>query len=94
MTSKATMNFVLFLVCKNLKKKVPTCITCNSATIVGHVSARYPQRVNQQGIIYIVLPDHQLIFSKEKFLGLKEAHVNILNSVHSTITRLTFLRNL
>ena len=74
--------------------KVPTRITCNSATIIDHILASYPERVTQQGIIDVGLSDHQLIFAQENFLGLKEARTNILNSARSSITRLIFLRKL
>ena len=61
MTSKATMNFVLFFIMHQLIK-VPTRITCNSATIIDYILASYPKRVTQQGIIDVGLSDHQLIF--------------------------------
>ena len=57
--------------------QVPTRITCNSATIIDHILASYPERVTQQGIIDVGLSDHQLIFAQENFLGLKEARTNI-----------------
>ena len=74
--------------------KVPTRMTCNSASIIDHILASYPERVTQQGIIDVGLSDHQLIFCTIKLLGLKEAHTNILNSARSSITRLIFLRKL
>ena len=74
--------------------KVPTRITCNSATTIDHILASYPERVTQQGIINEVLSDHQLIFVQEKFLGLKEARTNKLNSAGSSIIRLIFFRKL
>ena len=46
MTSQATTNFVLSLACIN----IPTRITCNSATIIDHILASYPEGVTQQGI--------------------------------------------
>ena len=46
--------------------KVPTRITCNSATIIDHILASYPERVTQQGIIDVGLSDHQLIFCTRK----------------------------
>ena len=61
MTSKATINFVLFFSLHQLIK-VPTCITCNSATIIDHILASYPERATQQGIIDVGLSDHQLTF--------------------------------
>ena len=41
--------------------KVPTRITCNSATIIDYILSSYPERVTQQGIIDVGLSDHQLI---------------------------------
>ena len=50
--------------------KVP-CITCNSATIIDHILASYPERVTQQGIIDVALSDHQLIFRTRKISRIK-----------------------
>ena len=71
--------------------KVPTRITCNSATIIDHILASYPERVTQQGIIDVGLSVHQLIFCTKKFIGFKEVCTNILNSARSGINRLIFL---
>ena len=65
MKSKATMNFVLFFGLHQLTK-VPTQISCNSATIIDHILESYPERVTQQGIIDVGLSDHQLIFCTRK----------------------------
>ena len=43
--------------------KVPKRITCNNANIIDHTLASYPEKVTQQGIIDVGLPDQQLIFS-------------------------------
>ena len=51
--------------------KVPTRITCNSATIIDHILANYQERVTQQGIIYVELSDHQLIFCTRKISRIK-----------------------
>ena len=51
--------------------KVPTGITCNSATIIDHILASYPERVTQQGIIDIGLSDHQLILCTRKISRIK-----------------------
>ena len=51
--------------------KVPTRITCNSATIIDHILASYPERVTQQGIIDVGLYDHQLIFCIRKIYRIK-----------------------
>ena len=47
--------------------KVPTRITCNSATIIDHILASYPERVTQQGIIDVGLSDHKLFLLKKNF---------------------------
>ena len=46
--------------------KVPTRITCNSATIINHILASYPERVTQQGIIDVGLSDHSTHFLQKK----------------------------
>ena len=74
--------------------KVPTRMIYNSATTIDQRLACYPERVTQQGIIGKGLSDHQLIFVQEKFLGLKVARTNKLNSARSSIIRLIFLRKL
>ena len=51
--------------------KVPTRITCNSATIIDHILASYPERVTQRGIIDVGLSDHQLIFCTRKLSRIK-----------------------
>ena len=71
--------------------KAPTRITCNSAAIIDHILASYPERVTQQGIIDVGLSVHQLIFCTKKFIGFKEVCTNILNSARSGINRLIFL---
>ena len=51
--------------------KVPTRTTCNSATIIDHILASYPERVTQQGIIDVRSSDHQLIFCTRKLSRIK-----------------------
>ena len=51
--------------------KVPTRITCNSATMIDHILASYPDRVTQQRIIDVGLSDHQLIFCAIKISRIK-----------------------
>ena len=51
--------------------KVPTRITCNSATIIDHILTSYQERVTQQGIISVGLSDHQLIFCPRKISRIK-----------------------
>ena len=70
MTSKATINFVLFFDLHQLIK-APTRITCNSATVIDHILASYPERVTQQGIIDVGLSDHQLVFCTRKIYWIK-----------------------
>ena len=59
------MSFVLFFSLHQLIK-VPARITCNSATIIDHIFASYPERVTQKGIIDVGLSNHQLIFLYKK----------------------------
>ena len=91
MTSKATMNFVLFF-CLHQLIKVLKRITCNNAIIIDHILASYPERVTQQNIIDVGLSDHQIIFCTRKIARIKEARANKLNSPPSSIIRLIFLR--
>ena len=51
--------------------KVPTRITCNSATIIDYILASYPDRVIQQGVIDVGLSDNQLIFCTRKISRIK-----------------------
>ena len=51
--------------------KVPTRITCNSATIIDYILSSYPERVTQQGIMDVGLSDHQLILCKRKISRIK-----------------------
>ena len=51
--------------------KAPTRITCNSAAIIDHILASYPERVTQQGIIDVGLSDHQLVFCTRKIYWIK-----------------------
>ena len=65
--------------------KVPTCITCNSATIIDHILASYPERVTQQGIIDVGLSDHQLIFCTRKISRIKRGmhkHIKFCSFKH------------
>ena len=70
MTSKATMNFVLFF-CLHQLIKVLKRITCNNAIIIDHILASYPERVTQQNIIDVGLSDDQLIFCTRKIYRIK-----------------------
>ena len=65
--------------------KVQTRTTCNSTTIIDHILPSFPDRLTQQGIIDVGLPDQQLNFVEEIFLGLKETRTNILNSARSAL---------
>ena len=51
--------------------KVPTHITCNSATTIDHILASYPERLTQQGIIDVGLSDHRLTFCTRKLSRIK-----------------------
>ena len=64
--------------------KVP-CITCNSATIIDHILASYPERITQQGIINVALSDHQLIFRTRKISRIKrgtDKHIKLRSFKH------------
>ena len=68
--------------------KVPTRITCNSATIIDQ-----RELLNRVLLMKDCLTTNSF-FVQEKLLGLKEARTNILNSARLSITRLIFLRKL
>ena len=51
--------------------KVPTRLTCNSATFIDYILASYPERLTQHGIIDVELSDHQLIFCTRKIYRIK-----------------------
>ena len=64
--------------------KVPTRITCNSATIIDHILASYPERVTQQGIVDVGLSDHQLIFCTRKNSRIKRGtckHIPLFQAI-------------
>ena len=90
-TSKVTMNIVLFFSLHHLIK-VPTRVTCNNATIIDYILASYPETVTQQDIIDEGLSDHQLIFCTRKISRIKRGTYKLLNSARSSITRLIFLK--
>ena len=84
MTSKSTMEFVLFFSLDQLIK-VPTRITCNTATIIDHILASYPERITQQSIIDVGLSGHQLIFCTKKISRIKRGrhkHIEFLSFKH------------
>ena len=55
-----------------------TMATNNSATIIDHILASYPEGVTQRGIIHVGLCDYQLIFCTRKICRIKEGtHKNI-----------------
>ena len=90
-TSKVTMNIVLFFSLHHLIK-VPTRVTCNNATIIDYILASYPETVTQQDIIDEGLSDHQLIFCTRNISRIKRGTYKLLNSARSSITRLIFLK--
>ena len=51
--------------------KSPTRVTCRTSSFITIHWTTFPERVSQQGIIYVGLPDHQLIYCIRKFLGTK-----------------------
>ena len=67
---KSYYKFCTFF-CLHQLIKVPARITCNSATIIDHILASYPERVTRQSIIDVGLSDHQLIFCTRKLSRIK-----------------------
>ena len=65
--------------------KVPTRLTCNSATFIDYISESYPERLTQHGIIDVELSDHQLIFCTRKIYRIKRGthkHMKIWSFKH------------
>ena len=68
--------------------KVPTRITCNSATIIDFILGSYPERVTEQGIIDVGLSDHQLIFCARKNSSTKRGthkHIKFCSFKHYSV---------
>ena len=51
--------------------EVLTRVTCISATIIDHILASFPDRVSQQGVIDVGLPDHRIIYCTRKMSRIK-----------------------
>ena len=47
--------------------KTPTRITCSTSSLIDHILKTFPEKTSQQGIIYVGLSDHQLIYCTRKF---------------------------
>ena len=65
--------------------KVPTRVTCNSAAIIDHILANYPERITEQGIIEVRLSDHQLVFCTRKIFRIKRGthkHIKFCSFEH------------
>ena len=58
-----------------------TRVTCSAST--HHISASFPSRVSQKGVINVGLPDHQLIFCTRKISELKTGGVHKYINLHS-----------
>ena len=46
-------------------------ITCSSSSIIDHILASFPDRVTQQRIVNVRLPDHQLTYCTRKITRIK-----------------------
>ena len=57
-------NYHQFCTMHGLKQLIqsPTCVTCNTSTLIGHTLTSVPSRVSQKGVINVGVSDHQLIF--------------------------------
>ena len=47
--------------------KSPTRVTCSTSSLTDHILTTSPERVSQQGIMYMGLFDHELIYYTRKF---------------------------
>ena len=66
-------NYHQFCTIHGLKQLIqsPTCVTCNTATLIDHILTSAPSRVSQKGVINVGLSDHQLIFCTRKVSRIK-----------------------
>ena len=46
--------------------KCPTCVTCNTSSILDHVPDSFPKRISQSGVIDVGVSDHQLLYCTRK----------------------------
>ena len=74
--------------------KCPTCVTCNSSSILDHILASFPDRVSQSGVINIGISDHQLIYCTRKTQRLKATVIDKLLSTLLKIIHLRFMKRL
>ena len=98
--AKGYYEFCTFLSLHQLIK-VPAHIACNSAAIIDHILASFPERVTQQGIIDVGLSDHQPIFKTRKIYRIKRGthkHIKFGSLEHysadlfkETLTSVNFL---
>ena len=56
----------------------PTCVTCNTSSLIGHILTNSSEKIFQSGIIDCGMSDHQLIFCTRK---VKRARFNKHNNV-------------
>ena len=58
--------------------KPPTGVTYSKSSLIDHIRTTFPERVSQEGLIYVVFSDHQLICCDRKFSCTKvETHKQI-----------------
>ena len=69
--------------------EVLTRVTCSSSTIINHTLASFPDRVSQQqGVIDVVLSDHQIIYCTRKISRIRRSKSD---AVRKKITQLIFM---
>ena len=61
----------------------PTRVTCSTSTLIDHISASFPSRVSQKGVINVGLSDHELIFCTRETSKFKTGGVQKYIHFHS-----------
>ena len=60
----------------------PTCVTCNTSTLIDHILTNSTEKIFQSGIIDPGISDDQLIFCTRKVKRVKfHKHYNVLRSL-------------
>ena len=60
----------------------PTRVTCNTSTLIGHITTNSTEKIFQSGVIDSGISDHQLIFCTRK---VKRVNVLLISLKHYTV---------
>ena len=56
--------------------KSPTRITCSSTSLIDHILASVPENISREGVVNVVLSDHQFIYCTRKINRIKTGGVH------------------